>query len=117
MDAEMLVGRVLDDEALTDGLFDPEAKQLIEWMVSQVEAICQRTENAAAASTCVESLCRRARGIRRFLTLWCHRHDHAAATQFVATERYGWPLPTSETEDPCEILQPILDWEASQAQS
>jgi hypothetical protein len=115
MRADAFVSRILDDEGLTSGLNDPEARLLVEWLIDQVERIRGRTESETAAWQRIETLCRRARGIRRFVSLWCHVADHGAATQLVAAERYGWPLPPSNADDPCDVLQPILEWEASQA--
>jgi hypothetical protein len=106
--AEALVSRVLDDEGITAGLNDPEARVLIEWLVEQVERISAGEADPDAAGRRVEALCKRARLIRKFVTLWCHRQDHGAAAQFAATERLGWPLPTSDNLDPCEVMLPIL---------
>jgi hypothetical protein len=111
MRADGLVSRILDDEGLTAGLNDPEARLLVEWLVEQAEHISEAAGAEPAAAEQVEGLCKRARLICRFVTLWCHRLDHGAATQLAATERVGWPLPTSDNLDPCEVMLPILSWE------
>lgn len=111
--AELLVSRVLADEALTAGLNDPEARMLIEWLVDRVEAISAAAGQAERAAAHVEDLCRQARRIRRFVVLWCHRHDHAAACQLAAVERLPWPLPPSDVQEPCEVMSRLLEAEQS----
>jgi len=105
---ELLVGRVLDDEGLTAGLNDPEARVLVEWLVEEVEKIGAAESDDEQAAQKVEQLCQRARLIRKFVALWCHQQDHGAAAQFAATSRLGWPLPVSDQRDPCEVMLHIL---------
>jgi hypothetical protein len=115
--AKRLLSHILDNEALTRGLGDPEARLLVEWLVERAEDLADGHHQAGAAEeqalvARVERLCRRARSVGRFVSLWCSRGGRAAAVQLAATERFYWPLPTT-TVDPCELLQAILDWEAS----
>jgi hypothetical protein len=114
MRADRFISRILEDEALTAGLNDPEARLLIEWLVDRVEGLAAGTDLEAVAWGRFERLCRRARAIRRFVALWCHAQDHGAAAQLAAVERFTWPLPASNQNDPCEVLQPILTWEQDQ---
>ncbi len=111
MGPDLFINRILDDEALTSGLQDPEARLLIEWLVEQVEHIVQHRPDEASAESRIQILCRRIRGIRRFLSLWCYAGDRGAAAQLAAAERFAWPLPGPEDVDPCDILQRILCWE------
>ena len=53
-----------------------------------------------------------ARGIRRFVSLWCYTRDRRAAMQLAASERFSWPLPATMI-DPCELMHLILTSEAS----
>jgi hypothetical protein len=117
MQAELFVDRILDDEGLTAGLTDPEARMLIEWLVEEVEHIADKADSEPEAWKQVEELCRRMRGIRRFVSLWCHTQDHGAAIQLAAAERFPWPLPPSVELDPCGIMERILAWEQSHRQS
>lgn len=110
MVADALLSRVLDDDTLTSGLNDPEARLLIEWLVDRAEEISRATSTPADSRKRVETLCLRARGIRQFVALWCHHGDRRAAMQLAATERFGWPLPHGRI-DPCELLHDILTWE------
>lgn len=108
--ANDFVSRILDDEGLTKDLNDPEARMLVEWLVERAEKIANEVDDEEAGWQRVDALCKRARLIRRFLILWCERQDHAAAAQFVASERLNWSLPASDSVDPCEVLQGILRW-------
>jgi hypothetical protein len=117
MRVEPFISRVLADEGLTHGLNDPEARLLIEWLVEQVEVIAGGAEGEDAAGRKVEGLCQRARSIRRFVSLWCHAGEPGAAAQLAATERQAWPLPTPDMDDPCEVLQLILDCEQAEGRS
>ncbi len=108
--AKTLCGRIAGDEALTRGLGDVEARLLVEWLVDQAEFL----SNVVAPDSLdgrVAVLCRRARGIVRFVRLWCDEDSRGAAYQFAASERFQWPLPIRPME-PCELMQRILTWEA-----
>jgi hypothetical protein len=102
-----LLRSVFEDEALTRGLGDPEARVLVEWLVEQVEA----QAGAPTARAQVLALRRRARAISRFVYLWSHQGAAAAAYQLAATERFPWPLPTGWL-DPVDLMQHILVWES-----
>jgi hypothetical protein len=112
MRVKELLNHILDDDALTRGLADPEARILVEWLVEHTERLANVTANDAAAEDEVKRLCRRARGIRRFVSLWCHTEDRRAAMQLAASERFVWPLPASRI-DPCELMHAILACEAT----
>ena len=101
---------ILDDEALTRGLADPEARILVEWLVETAEQDADESVSDAATQQQVQVLCRKGRAIGRFVDLWCHARTPGAAGQLAATERFDWPLPTT-AEDPCDIMQAILTWE------
>jgi len=114
MQAETLVSRILNDEGLTDGLTDPEARMLVEWLVERVEHIADESRSEPEAWSQVEALCKRVRAFRRFVSLWCHTQDQGAAAQLAAAERFAWPLPSSIEIDPCTVMERILNWEQSQ---
>ena len=110
MVSKSLLSPILEDENLTRGLGDPEARVLVEWLVD-------RTEASHAASGCEERSRRdqsrwhrRGRSIARFVELWCYHQDHGAACQLAATERFGWPFPATDV-DPCDLMVQILEWE------
>ncbi|MCI0459175.1 MAG: hypothetical protein L0Z62_19640 [Gemmataceae bacterium] len=104
-----LLRPILDNEALTRGLGDMEARVLVEWLVEQAERLIRATD-AQAAGSAIERLCRRARSLSRFVFLWCQARDRRAACQLAAVERFPWPLPTGPV-DPCDLMQWILLWE------
>jgi hypothetical protein len=112
MQAKALLNHILADEALTRGLGDAEARVLVEWLVDRAEALAEEWDGAAAAGE-VRRLCRRGRGVSRFVALWCYQRDRGAAGQLAVAERFTWPLPPAGA-DPCELMQAILEWEFSQ---
>jgi hypothetical protein len=105
-----LLSPILDDEALTRGLGDMEARVLIEWLVERAEGAADDATSEAAAFAEVGRLCRRARAIARFVYLWCQRRERGAAHQLAAAEGFSWPLPTLPL-DACDLMQWILTWE------
>jgi hypothetical protein len=105
-----LLNLILDDEALTRGLGDAEARLLIEWLADWAEQFAQRGTTEADALVRVERLRRRGRAIRQFVDLWCHQQSYGAATQLAATERFRWPLPDLWA-DPWDLMHEILDCE------
>ena len=111
-----LLNLILDDEALTRGLGDEEARLLIEWLADWAEQITQRSASESDALVRVEQLRRRGRAIRQFVDLWCHRYAHGAALQLMATERFRWPLP-DQFADPWELMHHILDFETTSLQA
>jgi hypothetical protein len=106
--ARPLLSQILENDALTRGLADPEARVLVEWTVERAERL---DAEMADLDTEVRRLCLRARAIGRFVALWCHQGECGAAVQLAAAERFNWPLPTSACVDPCELMQEILESE------
>jgi hypothetical protein len=104
-----LLNRIVRDESLVRGLADPEARVLIEWLVDRAEEAGQAADDERTASA-VQTLCRRARAISRFVHLWCHQRAWGPAAQLAAVERFCWPLPSGKI-DPCLLMQDILCWE------
>jgi hypothetical protein len=102
---------ILANEAITRGLGDPEARVLIEWLVGQAEKTEHQGQSSKEAIASVERLCRRARAISRFVTLWGHPRERGGAYQLAATELFPWPLPTTDV-DPCELMIDILAYES-----
>jgi hypothetical protein len=101
---------ILSDDRLTNGLHDPEARILVEWLVACAERWADQQVAEERLHAAVQRLCRRARSIGLFVRLWCHRDLRGAACQLAATERFPWPLP-SDAVDPCDLMANILAWE------
>jgi hypothetical protein len=109
--AKPLLSHILGNDAVTRGLADPEARILIEWLVEQAERLADSGLTECAAWIELARLLRRARGIGRFVRLWCYDQTRGAAGQLAAAERFNWPLPNGIV-DPCELMQGILYWES-----
>jgi hypothetical protein len=113
MRARQLLSQVFDDDAVTRGLGDMEARVLVEWLVDRAEALIAAGMDEHEAEREVARLCRRARSISRFVALWCHLGERGAAGQLAAAERLHWPLPDDEA-DPRDLMEMILEWEEQQ---
>jgi hypothetical protein len=98
---------ILNDEALTRGLGDPEARLLVEWLVDEAEELARHWPQEEDLSRALTKLRRRARGVSRFVRLWCYDQARGAACQLAAAEGFTWPLPTTAL-DPCELMYHIL---------
>jgi hypothetical protein len=107
MPAIGVLSQIVANEALTRGLTDPEARMLIEWLVEQAERLAAGRPPHDVLVAEVARLCRRARALARFVSLWCHQNGRRAACQLAAVERFAWDLPTCAV-DPCELMQEIL---------
>jgi hypothetical protein len=111
-----LLNPILNNEALTRGLGDAEARILVEWLVEQAEDAAADASSEGAAHETVVALCRRGRAIGRFVALWSQFRSRGAAGQLAAAEGFDWPLP-APAADPCEIMQTILGWESDHARA
>jgi hypothetical protein len=111
MESAPLLRHVLQDEGLTRGLGDVEARMLVEWLVDWAELLADIADTEEEAWRRLRGLCKRARAIGRFVSLWADRSSRGAASQLAATERFSWPLP-AESVDPGELMGRILDWES-----
>src|ERR1700674_763795 len=96
--AKPLLSQILENDALTRGLADPEARILVEWLVEQAEQFAHDAMPREDVLNEVQRLCLRGRTIGRFVTLWCHNGERGAAVQLAATERFPWPLPSDEMD-------------------
>jgi hypothetical protein len=114
MDEQRLILRVLRDDSLTRGLWDPEARLLIEWLVSQIEHLFQAGESEDHIQRTFAQLYQWCRAIRRFVLLWCHQQDQGAASQLAAAEGFSSSLPPADLTDPYDVMGHQLRWVAKQ---
>ena len=110
-----LLRDILDDDALTRGLGDAEARVLVEWLVEETERLAEVGPPEIAARE-VRRLCKRGRAVAHFVRLWSLDHAWGPALQLAATERFAWPLPDTQL-DPCELMQEIVFWETHSGES
>jgi hypothetical protein len=110
MQCSILLRQVLQDEAMTRGLGDAEAKMLFQWVTDWTELLIEMAPEESQAAPAVQALCRKARAIGKFVSLWTWRDQRGAACQLAATERFTWPLPDDRL-DPELVMERILQWE------
>ena len=110
MQSMPLLRHVLNEDALTRQLGDEEARVLVEWLVDWAELLAKESDSDQEAWDGLRQLCRKARGISRFVQLWTEESSRGAAVQLAAAEKFAWPLPFME-EDPAELMVRILAWE------
>ncbi|HLJ91782.1 MAG TPA: hypothetical protein VKU02_01185 [Gemmataceae bacterium] len=110
---KLLLSHILDNELLTRGLGDAEARMLVEWLVDQAEQIAADAPCEQTAQERIQCLCRRGRAIGRFVGLWSQPRGRGAAGQLAVAEGFTWPLPPP-TADTYEVMQTVLVWETGQ---
>jgi hypothetical protein len=108
--AKPLLAPILNDDALTRGLADPEAKVLVEWLVHRAESLAGPKSSESWVRDQIHQLCRRGRAIGRFVSLWCHERQQGAAGQLAVAEQFHWPFPTPQV-DAVELMMNIVFWE------
>jgi hypothetical protein len=99
---------ILNDESLTRGLGDEEARVLIEWLADRAEAIALAAGTREENLSRLTQLCKQARVVARFVRLWCHEGECGAAVQLAGATNAEWGLPRGE-EDPVDLLARLLD--------
>jgi len=100
---------ILNDEGMTRGLGDVEARILVEWLVDRAGQIAFVARTDDEAWNDVRSVCRRGRVFSCFVRLWTQPESRGAALQLAAAERQHWPLPSGEVE-PGELMEKLLAW-------
>ena len=98
---------ILDDESLTRGLGDEEARLLVDWLVDWAERLATSRLSEGNRRERLVKLCRRGRAVARFVSLWCHERRCGAATQLAGAEAFPWDLPVG-AEDPGDLMARIL---------
>lgn len=104
-----LLKPVLESDNLVRGLGDLEARILIDWLAERAEELVGSVEESKAIRA-MGLLCRRAKGIVRFVRLWCKEKEYGAAQQFAALEQFTWPWPTAKISAR-NLMRQILEWE------
>lgn len=100
---------ILDDESLTRGLGDEEARLLVEWLVDRAENLAASSLAQTTRRSCLAALCRRGQVVGRFVRLWCEG-EFGSAVQLAGTENVSWPLPRGP-EQPAELMSRLLECE------
>lgn len=98
MDAELYVGRVLDDEGLRGDLNDTDATALVDRLVVLVGEIARTAKTEDEAWARVTTLCQSGRAIARSVSRF-ESGDQAEARRIAESAHLSWPAqdPTSAT--------------------
>jgi hypothetical protein len=96
------------DARLTQGLQDPEARLLVEWLVDRAEALPATGLHDSDQQTAWNICYRRAKVMRQFVSLWCYRGRPEAAIQLAASEGLAEFLPDSSIEDAPEVMLALM---------
>lgn len=100
---------ILDDESLTRGLGDEEARMLVDWLVERAENLAASSLADNTRQNCLVAFCRRGRIVGRFVRLWCDG-EFGSAVQLAGAENVSWPLPNGP-EDAANLMGRLLDCE------
>ncbi len=99
------------DDHLIRGLGDAESRMLVEWLVDWAEMLADTISDEELVEKRFYKVRSRAQLICCYLRLCQETDAHASLTQFTATQKLPWPLPTLKI-DTIELLDRILDWES-----
>ncbi len=94
LDAELLVGRILDDEGLTGDLGEAEAAALVKWLVAKVERIATTAKSMPEAQKQVAELARTGRAMAAV----------SSKRDPVAAKATGLPWPPPNAKSPAAVL-------------
>lgn len=100
---------ILDDESLTRGLGDEEARLLVDWLVERAENLAASSLAETTRKNCLSAMCRRGRLVGRFVRLWS-AGEFGSAVQLAGAENVSWNLP-SGPEEPAELMNRLLSCE------
>lgn len=111
MDPRRFVERILDDEALTDGLADPEGKLVLEWAVAVIERQVASASNNEEAAAITNTVRKRGRTISRCILAACEDEDTERTQQLLAELGHaGRSLPIG-AERFQEVTRQLIEWE------
>jgi hypothetical protein len=105
---------ILDDDALTRGLGDEEARLMVEWLVERAENLAASSLTDQVRRDRLAHLCRRAKSVGRFVRLWCYEEEPGAALQLAGSEAIDGPLPHGP-ENAIDLMARLLHGEGVRA--
>ena len=111
MDAKPFVEHVLDDEGLSDGLADDEAKVLIDWLTAEIERQIPRQPSTEAAWAVTRALAARARRIARVTERLYYQSDAAEAARLWSAGGSTHSLTELSNKDPVKSIAQLIQWE------
>lgn len=111
MDAESWLNRIRDDEGITDGLGDDEARVLLDWLCDRVRRRVQSSNDRAAVARDVQEEIRLGRFLGQTIARLCEDRDLASAQQLWAKEKRRPNLAELDAGDPTGALKKLIAWQ------
>lgn len=111
MDATPFIDRILDDEGITGGLKDAEAKVLVDWLIASLKQRIRAVSDESKAEEISRTLRRRARRIAKITELLCEQHDTHSASEIWKESGSKHSLDELELRDPTGVVKRLIQWE------
>ncbi len=105
MNRELLIGRILEDEALRGDLTDDAAEPLMQWLVQQAEAIIDHSKSETAARQQIDALCQRGRAFAQIVVL--AKENPSEAARLANAQHVPWPLK-AKGSDPVQCMREVI---------
>lgn len=112
MEPQRFVERILDDEALTDGIADEEAKLLLRWAVDQVERQVAPLEDPQEASERTQAVRKRCRALADVVESLCYDEDEETAHRRWSELGNHQELAPLRRRSPVVVVEQLLKWES-----
>jgi hypothetical protein len=111
LDPRPFIERLLDDEGLTGGLADPEARVLLVGLVERLEKrlAAVADTDTVAAECCTHEVRQRGRKIARLVAALCYETDPVAARGLWSELDPAGMSEQMEAADPVTLVKRLLD--------
>jgi hypothetical protein len=113
MDVQPLLNQIADDESLTAGLADPEAKVLLDWLRQQIKTQVAHAATNAEGRSRFDSLRKRSAAYSRLIAAWCIDADETLARQLWKELGLTGSLDSLPHTDALAAMKQLLGTEAS----
>jgi hypothetical protein len=111
MKPQPFVELLLDNESLTDGIGDAEAKLLMDWALSAVEAEVARLDDREEALDVTAAVGKRCRRLAKVAEALCYDEDLPKAQAAMASLGHAHDLAPWLSAEPSAFVRQLLEWE------
>jgi hypothetical protein len=111
MDAKPFLEHLSDDEAISGGIADAEAKLLLNWLRTSVKKAVSGLKDEKAAWDAVAMLKERARSISKVVSALCYDDEPAEAQKHWTLLGYKQPLSAAPATDAVAAVKQLVAWE------